>query len=121
VSQGPFYDLEVNVPYAGLTKYEASQVAEIAAWKSEVPSRISWTLEQVREPLGKILCKALPCSTLSSLLAKAEALIASDDSVDEIARQTGAVRIEELLHRSLEDCDRQALAVSLRAQRQTML
>lgn len=109
------------MPHAGLTEYEAGQVAEIAAWKSEVPSRITWTLEHVREPLGRMLSKALPCSTLSSLLAKAESLIGPDDGLVEIARQGGTSTVEELRHRPLEECDRLALAVSVRAQRQTML
>jgi hypothetical protein len=104
-----------------LTEYEAGQVAEIAAWKSEVPSRITWTLEHVREPLGRILSKALPCSKLSSLFAKAETLIGPDDGLADLARQAGTSAVEELRHRPLEECDRLAMAVSVRAQRQTML
>jgi hypothetical protein len=111
----------LTVPHAGLTDYEAAQVGEISAWKSEIPSRISWTLERVREPLGIILSKAVPGSTLASLIEKAEALLDPATSIREIVGRARVASIEDLRTGSLEICDGLALDVSVRAQREAML
>ena len=56
-----------------LTDYEAGQVGEIAAWKAEEPGRVARALRRAREPLGRLVGKALPGSMVRTIAEKAEA------------------------------------------------
>jgi hypothetical protein len=106
---------------AELTAYESRQVAEIAAWKAEAPGPLARALKKVREPLGRVVGKAVPGAMVSKLAEKAEPLVESHDGVDQIAHAAGIADVSELKHRPLEDCDRLARSVSARAQRQAVV
>jgi EcsC protein family len=104
-----------------LTGYEAWQVEEIAAWKAEEPGRISRLLEAIRAPLGRIVGTLVPGSIVRAMAEESESIVEHDDSLREIAAAAGIDDIAELRSGALEDCDRLAAAVSVRAQRLAML
>lgn len=106
---------------AELTAYEARQVAEIADWKMEAPGRLSRALQAVRRPLGRVVGKAVPASTIRAMAEKADVMLAHHDGLQEIARLAGVREIGELKSRPLEDCDRLAATISARAQQQAVL
>ena len=104
-----------------LTPYEERAVMEIALRKAETPSRISRASEVLRTPLNPITGRVVTGSTVRSLCAQVESLVDPRAGRDEIARASGVGAVEELAHRSLEECDRLAQNVSVHAQRTAIL
>jgi hypothetical protein len=104
-----------------LTEYEERAVMEIALWKAERPSRVARALQCVRKPLNEITGRVATGSTVRSLCAQVESLVEPQVQRDEIARAAGVGAVEELAHRSLEECDRLARDVSVHAQRRAIV
>ncbi len=104
-----------------LTEYEERAVTEIALWKAEKPSRVSRVFEVLRTPLNKVTGRAVTGSTVRSLCTRVESLVEPQAGRDEIARAAGVGAVEELAHRSLEECDQLADHVCVHAQRRAIV
>ena len=104
-----------------LTEYESRAVRLIAEWKARTPSRVSRALQVVRWPVGKVMGKVVPGPGVQRICDKIEALLEHRGGLAEIARKAGVRDVEELAHRSLEECDQLAREVSVRAQREAIL
>ncbi|MBV8555084.1 MAG: EcsC family protein [Planctomycetaceae bacterium] len=104
-----------------LTEYESRAVRLIAEWKARTPSRVSRALKVVRWPVGKVMGKVVPEPGVHKICDKVEALLERRNGLEEIARKAGVRDVEELAHRSLEECDQLAREVSARAQREAIL
>jgi hypothetical protein len=104
-----------------LTQYEERAVEEIALWKAETPSRVARTVEFLRKPFNDAIGRVVTGSTAQSWCARVESLVNQQAGRDEIARAAGVKAVEELAHRSLEECDQLAQDVSVRAQRRAII
>jgi len=104
-----------------LTEHEERAVTEIAHWKAETPSRVARAFEMIRKPLNEVTGRVMTGSKVRSLCARVESLVEPQAGRDEIARAAGVGEVEELAHRSLEECDRLAEDVSVHAQRRAIL
>ena len=98
-----------------LSEYEERAVMEIALWKAETPSRLVRGLQVIRKPLNEVTGKVAKGSTVRALCSRVEALVDPQAGRAEIARAAGVGALEELAHRSLEECDRLARDVSVHA------
>jgi hypothetical protein len=104
-----------------LTPYEARAVEEIADWKAETPSRAARAFEALRKPFNDVTGRVVPGSTMQEWCARVEALVNQQAGRDEIARAAGVNAVEDLAHRSLEECDQFAETVSVQAQRRAII
>jgi EcsC protein family len=104
-----------------LTEYEESAVMDIAHWKAEKPSRVSRAFEFFRKPLNAVTGRVVSGSAMRSVCARVEAIIDQQKGRDEIVRTAGVGAVEELAHRTLEECDQLAEHVSVHAQRRALL
>jgi hypothetical protein len=104
-----------------LSEYEQRAVMEIAIWKAETPSRVARAFQVLRKPLNEVTGRVVTGSTVRSLCACVESLVKPQAGRDEIARAAGVGAVEELAHRSLEECDQLAQDVSVHAQRRAIL
>jgi hypothetical protein len=104
-----------------LTEYEERAVSAIAHWKAEKPSRVSRALEFFRKPFNEVTGRVVSGSTMRSVCARVEALVDKQKGLDEIARAAGVSAVEELAHRSLDECDQLAEHVSVHAQRTALI
>ncbi len=104
-----------------LNEYEARQADEIAAWKSERPSLVTAAFRGLSRPLSRLAARVVPDGTVRSLVAKAEAMSGKFGGAAGIARMAGVSDIRELGDRTLEECDRLAMAISSPAQRRAMM
>jgi hypothetical protein len=104
-----------------LTEYEERAVTEIALWKAETPSRVARVFQVISKPLNEVSGRVVDGSRVRSLCARVESLVEPQTGRDEIARAAGVGAVEELAHRSLEECDRLARDVSVQAQRRAIV
>ena len=104
-----------------LTEYEERAVMEIALWKAETPSRVARAFQVIRKPLNEVTGRVVTGSTVRSLCARVESLVEPQAGRDEIARAAGVGAVEDLAHRSLEECDQLAQDVSVHAQRRAIV
>ncbi len=104
-----------------LTEYEERAVMEIALWKAETPSRVARAFRVISRPLSEVTGRVITASTARSLCARVQSLIEPQAGRDEIARAAGVGAVEDLAHRSLEECDQLAQAVSVHAQRRAII
>lgn len=99
-----------------LTAYEAEQVEQIAAWKSEPPNPLSELWQMAAKPVGKAIGLVIP-----NVVARA-AIERIDDAADllagqeDIKRKAGVGDLAELRDRPLEESDAMTRRVSLAAQ-----
>jgi len=101
---------------AKLTDYEAEQVEEIAAWKSEPPNPFAEMFKMVTIAGARVVEQAIPDAVVREAIEKsydAAELIAGQEDVK---RQAGVQDLGELRHRPLEECDRMATRVSVASQ-----
>ena len=104
-----------------LTEYEERVVREIALWKAETLSRVARAYRVIRKPLDDVTSKVVTGSTVRDWCARVEALVDPQAGRNEIARTAGVSAVEELAHRSLEECDQLAEDVSVHAQRRAIV
>src|SRR5262249_35919415 len=99
-----------------LTAYEAEQVRQIAAWKSQPPNPLSELWKLITLPGAKLVEKVIPDTVVRAAIEKSydvsEILAAAED----IKRQAGVTDLSELREKPLEECDRLAKQVGLAAQ-----
>ena len=104
-----------------MTEYEERIVTEIALWKAETPSRVARAFEVLRKPFNDVTGRVVTGSTVQSWCTRVESLVNQQAGRDEIARAAGVRAVEELAHRSLEECDQLAQDVSVHAQRRAIV
>ena len=99
-----------------LTPYESEQIQQIAAWKSSPPNPFSELFKSITLPIADFVEKVIPDDPVKVAIEKsydaAERLAAKED----IKRQAGVQNLDELWHKSLEECDRLTSRVSAAAQ-----
>ena len=99
-----------------LTDYEAEQVRQIAAWKSESPNPLSELWSMVARPVARAMEFVIPDAVARAAIER------TDDAADflagqeDIKRQAGVRDLAELREGPLEECDRMARQVGLAAQ-----
>jgi EcsC protein family len=104
-----------------LTDYEARQADEIAAWKSERPSRLMAAFRGIGRPISRLLARAVPETTVRALAVKAEAMSKSLIGPPEISLDRGQKEPSETLFWSLAECDALAITISGSAERRAIL
>jgi hypothetical protein len=104
-----------------LTAYEARQADEIAAWKSERPSRLMAAFRGIGRPLSRLLARAVPATTVRSLAVKAEAMSKSVIGPPAIARYARPNDLGEPRSWTLAQCDALAATISGSAERRAIL
>jgi hypothetical protein len=104
-----------------LTEYEERVVMDIALWKAETPSRVARAFQFVRKPLNEVTGRVVTGAKVRSLCARVESLVDPKAGRNEIACAAGVGAVEELAHRTLEECDQLAQEVSVHAQRRAIL
>jgi hypothetical protein len=104
-----------------LTEYEERAVMGIALWKAETPSRVARAFDVFRKPFNDVTGRVVTGSTVQSWCTHVESLVNQQASRDEITRAAGVKAVEELAHRSLEECDHLAQDVSVQAQRRAII
>jgi len=97
-------------PLQALDDYEAGQVAQIAAWKSETPGIAKRVLRNVTAPLGTLVNKVLPKNTVQAAIDGVNKManqLAQDDSIlkDPKLKAQGINSLEEIASKPLEFCD----------------
>jgi len=104
-----------------LNDHEAAAVREIALWKSERPSRLLEGYRDLIRPLSSWLARIVPKEPARQALLKVDSLAEIRDTTDQILQAGEIDRVEEMLHRSLEECDRLASQVSVEAEHRALL
>lgn len=104
-----------------LTEHEAEQVREIALWKSERPSLLLESYRTLIRPLSKLVAGVVPKDMAKAALEKVESLAEVHDLAADIIEAGGLSAIPDLLNRSLEECDRLATMVCVRAEHLALL
>jgi hypothetical protein len=104
-----------------LNSYEEAQVREIAAWKSEQSSFILQSYRGLCRPFSKLLATVVPKGLVRKALAGVQAVSETHESARDILEDSGASTIGELLGHSLEECDRIANSVTVRAEHLALL
>ncbi len=99
-----------------LTDYEAQQVEQIAAWKSEPPNPLSELWRIVTRPAARALELVIPDALVRAAIEKADDLADIMAGHEDIKRQAGVKDLSEMHDRPLEECDRQAGQVGMTAQ-----
>ncbi|NCX97738.1 MAG: hypothetical protein EBX35_03960 [Planctomycetia bacterium] len=99
------------------TSYEASQIREIAAWKSSRPSRLARIVDTLTSPVTWAVGHVVPRRFVAGLVSSMESIAARADVQADVARAAGVADVRDLAAASLEDCDRLARLFSARAER----
>ncbi len=104
-SEPEFFEPSCERPMSKtLTECEERAVMEISLWKAETPSRVERAFQVICKPLNEVTDRVATGSTVRSLCARVESLVDPQAGSDEIARAAGVGAVEELAHRSLEEC-----------------
>jgi hypothetical protein len=104
-----------------LSAYEEAQVRAIASWKSERPSLILDAYRGLCRPLSKLIVTIVPKGLARQALTEVQSLSETRELATDILKDSGAVRVEDLLHRPLEECDALASRVSVRSEHLALL
>jgi hypothetical protein len=102
--------------HEGLTTYEAEQLRQIAAWKSEPTNPLSELWKMISLPVARAVETVIPEAVVRSAIERsydASELIAGRK---DIQRQAGVKSIRGLRGKPLEECDRLAKQVGQGAQ-----
>jgi hypothetical protein len=113
--------LDESTGMTTLNDHEAAAVREIALWKSERPSLLLAGYRSLSRPLSKLLARAVPKHLAKDALAKIESLAETHETSADIVEAGGVSGIQDLLNRSLEECDRLSRMVSVEAEHRAML
>jgi hypothetical protein len=98
-----------------LTSYEADQVAEIAAWKSEPPNPISELWQRMMLAGANVVEKLIPDRLVSVAIEESYDVAAMLAGQEDIRRQAGVRDLADLRDRPLEECNRLAKRVGRNA------
>ena len=104
-----------------LNDYEASEVREIALWKSERPSLLMESYRGLFRPLSRLAARVVPKGLARKALAKVEAEVELHDAAADILKAAGASEVRELRALTLEECDRLAATVCVRSEHLALL
>jgi hypothetical protein len=104
-----------------LNDYEALQIREIAAWKSEQSSFILQSYRGLCRPFSKFLATVVPKGLARKALAEVQAVSETHETAQDILEESRASTIGELRGRSLEECDRIANSVTVRSEHLALL
>jgi EcsC protein family len=99
-----------------LTSYEAEQVRQIAAWKSEPPNPLSELWKRITMPVASAVERLLPDRAVRVAITKAYDVSETLAAWDDVRRRAGVEDIAELRHRPLEECDRLASSIGSSAE-----
>ena len=100
-----------------LNEYEAAQVREIAAWKSEPPHPISELFRKTSLPVTRAIERMIPDAVMRAAVEKAIDLAKKEAGFDDVKRLAGVDEITRMQEKSLEECDgiaRQLVTLSRR-------
>lgn len=102
--------IQAKLPQPALSDYEASQVAEIAAWKAKRPSLVTRITGALAAPVGKLANRLMPQGAVSAAidgLNKMAGSLARDDSIlkDSELRAEGIQSLAELAQKPLDFAD----------------
>lgn len=97
-------------PQNPLDEYEAGQVAQIAAWKSEAPGMAKRLLRTVTAPIGGLMNKVLPKKAVQAamdMVNKMAGQLAQDDSIlkDPKLKAQGIASLQDIAAQPLAFCD----------------
>ena len=98
-----------------LTSYEADQIEQIAAWKSEPPHPLAELWKRITLPVGKTLEKLIPDPLINAVIQGSYGAAARLAGQEDIKREAGVGDLAELRNRPLEQCDRLAKQVGMTA------
>jgi hypothetical protein len=99
-----------------LTAYEAEQVGQIAAWKSEPPNPLSELWRLITLPGAKLVERIIPDTVVRAAIEKSYDVTELLAGAEDIKRQAGVTDLSELQDKPLEECDRLARQVGMAAQ-----
>ncbi|MGO9465190.1 MAG: EcsC family protein [Isosphaeraceae bacterium] len=94
--------------WAELTSYEAEQVRQIAAWKSEPPNPFAELFKNITLPGARWLERVIPDRIVMAAIEKGYDLTSLLAEQERTRRQAGVPDLSELLIKPLEECDRLA-------------
>jgi hypothetical protein len=106
---------------SSLNAYEEAQVREISRWKSERPSYLLERYRGLSRPFSKLIARIVPKDLARRAMGEVQALAEKHEAAADILKASGVSRIEELLGRSLEECDQLSSMVSVRAEHLALL
>ncbi len=101
--------------HPSLTAYEAEQVEQIAAWKSEPPNPLSELWQIVAQPAARALGMVIPNAVARAAIERLDNTAGLLAGQEGIKRQAGVSDLAELRERPLEECDPMAQRVGLGA------
>jgi EcsC protein family len=104
-----------------LNAYEATQVREISRWKTEQPSYVMELYRDLSRPFSKAIVKIVPKDLARKALTQVQAHSQIQEESADVLKSSGASRVEELLERPLEECDRLSETVSVRSEHLALL
>jgi hypothetical protein len=104
-----------------LNAYEEAVVREIASWKSEQPSLILQSYRVLCRPFSKLIATVIPKAAARKALAEVQAISEAGKTAADILQESGVAQIDDLLGRSLEECDRLAKKITVRSEHLAML
>lgn len=96
---------------ATLNAYEAKQVERIAEWKGEHPDPFSELFKRVTQPGMKLIERLIPDRLAVVAINQTYELSAVSAGQRDIMVKAKVEHLQDLLHRSLEECDQLALGV----------
>src|SRR5215471_6186258 len=102
-----------NTKKAELTAYEAEQVRQIAAWKSEPPNPLSELWRLITLPGTKLVEKITPDTVVRAAIEKSYDVTELLAGAEDIQRLAGVTDLSELWDKPLEECDRLARQVGM--------
>ncbi len=99
---------QVEVSNGELTRHEAEQVRQIAAWKSQPPNPLDEMTKMVTLPWARFLEGIVPDGIVATTINGAYELSRALSSPDSAKRKAGVQHLADLRQRPLEECDRLA-------------
>lgn len=88
-----------------LTDYEAGQVDQIAAWKSQPPNPIAELWKTITTPGASALEKVIPSRVVEKAIARMDTAADLMAGQEHVKRRAGVTDLAELRDRPLQDCD----------------
>lgn len=108
--------IDSAAPGPELTAYEARQIRRIAAWKSEPTEPLSELWRRTTLPVANLVEKLIPDMVVREVICGSYDISRRFSSPESVARRAGVGDVSELGRRSLEECDRLAIAIGTSAE-----
>ncbi len=112
---------QVEISNARLTRHEAEQIGQIAAWKSEPPNPLDELTKMVTLPWARFLERIVPDWIVTTTINGAYNLSRTLSRPDDTRRMAGVQNLADLQQRPLEECDRLAGRVAASARMISLL